>query len=215
MADLPVMLKVAGRRCVIVGGGATAARRAAALIAAEAQITIVAPSIDAAILDLDAAVLNRPFEPDDLDDAFLVVIATDDKTVNEQIASLAKSAGVLVNRCDRGDLGDFSVPAHRRDGPITLAVHTDGAAPTAAAQIRDELAQKLDPDWTRLLEIAAPYRRQLQATITDGVERRKKLTRITGPQALKLLKMEGPQAVEALCRQWCGSTDADKPTPAT
>src|SRR5205085_12486991 len=43
MADLPVMLRVAGRRCVIDGRGAVSTRRARALLDAGAMVTVIAP----------------------------------------------------------------------------------------------------------------------------------------------------------------------------
>ena len=46
MPDLPVMLRIEGKRCVIVGGGPVARRRAAALLEAGGRVTVVSPQID-------------------------------------------------------------------------------------------------------------------------------------------------------------------------
>ncbi len=74
----PLLLDVAGRRCVVVGGGPVAARRARALAAAGAEVDLVAPDVceDAfdLVVDGGARWLKREYEPGDLDGAWLAHI---------------------------------------------------------------------------------------------------------------------------------------------
>ena len=196
MADLPVMLKVAGRRCVVVGGGPTAVRRAASLRAAGARVTLIAPRVETGADLAETLLLQRAYQPGDLHEAFLVVIATDQREVNEQAAREAQQVGALVNRADDPDSGDLTIPAHAQHGAVTLAVHTGGISAAAAAAIRRELSDALDPDWPRLLEIAAPFRARIQEHYPDSQERQRMLIRLTDEQAWTVLKQQGPDALE-------------------
>jgi uroporphyrin-III C-methyltransferase/precorrin-2 dehydrogenase/sirohydrochlorin ferrochelatase len=72
----PAFLKLAGRKVLLVGGGRVARAKLEALRAAGADVTVVAPQVDASIKETEGVmVLERPFEPRDLDGAWLVVSA--------------------------------------------------------------------------------------------------------------------------------------------
>lgn len=196
MNDLPVMLKVVGRLCVVVGGGAVAARRIAVLEECGARVRVIAP--DAAKLKADGIeIVPRNFQSGDLRGAVLVVVATDDPSVNEAVAADAASDGVLVNRADDSAAGDITIPAHSHHGPITLAVGTGGISAAAAAAIRRGLDAALDPAWPRLLELIAPYRASIQERFGDAGERQSRLVRLADGEMLNLLKSGGEAAVRA------------------
>jgi siroheme synthase-like protein len=201
MSDLPVMLKVRGRRCLIVGGGGVARRRAGALLEAGAFVTVVAPQIDPELAQLPIHVEVRTYRGDDLDEVMLVIVATDNETVNQQVSADARARGVLVNRADDPDEGDITIPAHTRHGPITLAVHTGGISASASAEIRRRLTEALDPDWATLLQLVAPYRARIQQSTPDRERRRTLLASLTNDTAMALLKQTGPQAVVNYCER--------------
>ena len=204
MAYLPVMLRVAGRRCVVVGAGAAARRRAQALLDAGAAVTVIAPRIDPVCADTwrarGAEIQERPYARGDLRGAFLAVLATDDPTVNAAAAAEAAELGVLTNRADQPEDGDCIVPAHGRRGPVTLAVFADGIAPSAAAVIRRELLAALNPAWPQLLEIVAPFRAAIRARVTDPAERRRRLLALTGAQARERFQAGGQEALTRHCQ---------------
>jgi len=195
MPSFPVMLSVRDRRCVIIGGGSVALRRAASLIEAGATVALIAPKIDPGLADLPIEVSQRAYQPGDLEGAWLVITASDDSKVNRQVADNARRAGVLVNRVDEPESGDFTVPAHAHHGPVTLAVHTDGASASAAATIRHQLSDALDPDWPRLLAHAAEYRSLIQQRFDDPGQRRERLMKLADPAAIAILKEQGDHAL--------------------
>jgi siroheme synthase-like protein len=210
MAGLPAVLNVHDRRCVVVGGGPVALRRARALREAGGQVFVIAPVAEPEFDKLPLEVAHRPYAKGDLDGALLVVVATDDPAVNETVAADARAAGVLVNRTDDPPAGDFSVPAHEHHGPVTIAVDTDGISATAAAAIRRELSNALDPDWPRLLDAVRPYRQWIQDRFAERSERLARLAQLTGPQAMRTLKQAGPQALMAFCDRLA---DPNQPPP--
>lgn len=197
MTGLPALLNLAGRRCLIVGGGAVARRRAGALLDAGAAVSVVAPAIDDAVRRLAVEAIERPFEAGDLDGVFLVVIATDDAAVNESAAAEAASRGVLTNRADDPEAGDVTIPAHRRRGPVTVAVDTGGASAAAARRLVESAAAGIDPVWPELLERALPWRREIQRRFADRDDVRAALLRaLTDPRSMTILECRGGDAVE-------------------
>src|SRR5690606_17925770 len=98
---LPVMLRLDGWRCVVVGGGSVALRRAVTLQGCGGRVTLMAPRFDPAVEALGGVTrIRRAYRGGDLRGARLVVIATDDPGANEQVAQDAAALGVLVNRAD-------------------------------------------------------------------------------------------------------------------
>jgi len=189
------MLDIQHKRCVIVGGGPVALRRARALLEAGGSVTVIAPGIEPELSALPINRLERPYRHGDLDGAWLVIIASNDPQVNEAAARDAKQANVLVNRADDPEAGDFTVPAHAHHGPVTLAVHTGGVSAAAAATIRRELSDALDPDWPRLIGLASPFRSILQQRFPDVDRRQARLKQLADPHAMALLKERGEQAL--------------------
>lgn len=144
----PVALDLNGVPVLVVGAGPIAARKAAGLAAAGAVVHIVAPtvcpSIEAAVLDGHIARIRmRPFESADLDGVRLVVTATGVPEVDAAVAADATAAGIWVNAADRPDDCTFILPAIARNGPLTIAVSTDGSSPALAGRIRDRAADLL------------------------------------------------------------------------
>lgn len=185
------MLQVAGRRCVVVGGGAVAARRAASLVAGGAQVVVVAPEMHDKLDDLLIERRERGYQTDDLDGAFLVVIATDRAEVNHRVAEDAEASGVLINRADDAGSGDFTVMAHDRRGPLTVAVDTAHTSAAAAKRIRGDLLAVLDDDWITLLAEARPWRGKIQCSIDDATTRAARLRRLADDTAMQTLKEQG------------------------
>ncbi|HAI10863.1 MAG TPA: hypothetical protein DCM28_04115 [Phycisphaerales bacterium] len=191
--DLPVILKLTDRPCLIVGGGKVALRRAMGLVSVGAKVTIVAPQCDPDFASecSQAICIERSFKDSDLDGMFLVVIATDDKAINDHVNKLADKGNVLVNRVDDPAAGDLSIPAHAHCGPITIAVHTNRISASAAATIRDTLLEHVDPAWPALLSAMQPFREQLQEKVSDTLIRQKALKRMADEQAMAIIKEQG------------------------
>ena|SRR5437868_9292906 len=152
MADLlPLFLNLSGRTVLLVGGGPVATSKLRPLLAAGAQVRIVAPDVTAEIAAIAAtalhslAIVQRPFETGDLDGAWLVVAAAT-PDVNRQVAEAAEPLRIFVNAVyDPANASAFLGGVVRRDG-VTLAISTSGAAPALAALLREGLDALLPRD---------------------------------------------------------------------
>ena len=128
----PVMLNLEGRTCVIVGGGVVAARKVNHLLEADAQVTVISPVLHPHLSELSAAgkitvhqVLYTTGMLADLR-PFLVFTATDNLSINQQVADEARSLGALVNSVsDQGERDFINMAAVQR-GDITIALSLGG-----------------------------------------------------------------------------------------
>lgn len=159
----PVVLRLAGQPCLVVGGGAVAARKAAGLVECGAVVTVVAPEIDPAIEALGVAVERQVYEPGLAARFRLVVTATGVAEVDRAVADDAERAGVWVNSADDPQHCTFIVPSVHRDGTVSIAVSTGGASPALASWLRRRLGQEAGPGLGRLAELLEEARRRVRA----------------------------------------------------
>jgi siroheme synthase-like protein len=136
-----------GRRVVVVGGGPVAASKLAALQAAGAHVVVVAPEVCDAIRLAGVDVLDRPFEPSDLDDAWFVVAAAP-PDVNRAVAAEAEHRQIFVNAVDDPSNATVYLGGVVRRPGVTLAISTEGAAPALAGLLREALDHMLPDDLT-------------------------------------------------------------------
>jgi precorrin-2 dehydrogenase/sirohydrochlorin ferrochelatase len=173
----PVNLVVAGRRCVVVGGGRVATRKAAGLVAAGADVEVVAPVVDDEIRVLGVRVVERSYRPGDLDGAWLAIAATDDPGVNERVHRDGEAAGVWVNAADEPKACSFTLPAVVRQGPVMVTVSTSGHSPALAAWLKGHVQEQLGPEFAVLAALLSEVRDDLIAAgrSTEDVDWRQAL----------------------------------------
>ena len=128
----PLFLDLSGRRVLVVGGGTVAARKIQPLLEAGAHVRVGALALGAEVKQLLAEgrieFLPGEFAEAWLDDAWLVLAATDDDDVNRQVAAAATQRHLWVNVVDDARLSAFHVPARIERGPLQIAISSAGAA---------------------------------------------------------------------------------------
>jgi uroporphyrin-III C-methyltransferase len=185
MTMYPVMLRVAGRRCLVVGGGRVALRKVEGLLGAGADVTVIAPEVDARIDALDVAVERRPYRRGDVAGYRLVITATDDAAVNAAVFDDAETVGVWVNSADDIEHCSFTLPAIHRDGAITVAVSTEGQSPAFAAWLRDRVRDALPVGLADVAAQIADERRAVheRGATTEGLDWRTRIDELVGEPA--------------------------------
>ena len=192
----PVCLNTQARRCIVVGGGSVAARKVVALVEAGAQVVVISPDVCEELSKReDVTVLRRPWQEADLDDAFLAIAATDNRSLNERIARAARKRRVLCNVVDDGSLSDFIMPATMRRGSLLISVTTSGALPALAHTIRARLETTFGQEYAEYLEILRQMRQDIIASVPDENARREIFCRFADPEFLALLRDKGEESV--------------------
>lgn len=176
----PLMLKLAGRKCVVVGGGKVARAKTKGLLDCGAQVTVVSPKAERQIraaADTGELVWRRKlFSSRDLTGAFLVIAATDSPTINATVFRFCQARNILCNSVDDPAHCDFYYPAVVRRGPLLISVSTTGNSPALAARLRRQLARQFGPEWATLVEQVSKRRQEILKT-KPGTRRKRLLDR--------------------------------------
>jgi len=181
----PVFIDVNKRRCVIIGGGNIGQEKVEKLLECDADVFVISPEVNPNVEDLASSQQiswdKREYQQGDLEGAFIAIAATDDNTVNRQIAKEAEDRNVLLNVVDVTHLCTFIAPSVARRGEVTIATSTGGASPALARTFREKLTTSRILEYADLAPILAQARAELvqrgvkvvpdhwQIQITDGL----------------------------------------------
>jgi uroporphyrin-III C-methyltransferase/precorrin-2 dehydrogenase/sirohydrochlorin ferrochelatase len=176
MTLYPLFAKLDGRHVLVVGGGAVAERKVKSLLACGASPLVGAPEATAALhaLQRQGKIELRlaAFDASWLEDAWLVVAATDDRELNRRIAELADEHRLFINVVDDPELSSFHVPSIVDRSPITIAISSAGTAPVLARRVRERIESLFDLSLSSLTTLAARYRPAIRQARSDLRQRR-------------------------------------------
>lgn len=166
MEYFPITVRLKDQRCIIVGGGEIAHRKLKSLLKAEANVTLVALDFTPQVLELvhkhKLPLHQGAFNEDMLDDAYLVIAATDNHELNQSVSIAAQQRKVWVNVVDDLDLSTFIMPAIIDRSPLLVAVSTGGVSPVLARKIREKIEWLLPRNLGKLLSKLKSYRPQVK-----------------------------------------------------
>jgi uroporphyrin-III C-methyltransferase/precorrin-2 dehydrogenase/sirohydrochlorin ferrochelatase len=172
----PVFLRLGGRPVLVVGGGEVASGKIAALLAAGAQVTVVAPRVAPQIRGAGVRVDERAFDARDLDGHWFAVAAATPE-VNREVARAAEARRIFVNAVDDTDSASAYLGGLLRKAGVTLAISTDGRAPALAGLLREALEAVLPDDLEAWLRTAHELRAAWKSARVPLPDRRPLLLR--------------------------------------
>ena len=200
----PIHLNIDYKTVVIVGGGHVATQKVASLLPTKANVVIVSPTLHETLKPLAEAGQitwrEKEFEPRDLDDASLIIAATNDASVNDTVQEAAQH-WQLLNRADTQGSSDFIAPATVRRGPLVLTVSTSGASPALARKIKKELAQQFDDVYEEYVCFLQQARLMISATFEKGEKRSNALKALLEPSLLEWTRSGEIEKREAFLQQ--------------
>lgn len=146
----PLFMDISEKKIVVIGGGNIASRRVKTLSGFCDHITVVAPSVHPELEDLaregKITVIRREYRREDIYDAWMVLAATDQHKLNEEIYSVAKCLGALVNVASNKDKCDFHFPGIVRKDSYVVGINAAGTDHHGAAILREKISNILDED---------------------------------------------------------------------
>ncbi len=199
-ALFPAFLQLANRLVVVIGGGEVALRKVQALIPTGAQIQVIAPEFNSELIELalrnaSITLCTEHFTIEHLTDAWLVIAATDDVVVNQQVAQAANARKLWVNVVDDLARSTFQVPARVERGPLQIAISSGGHAPMLARQIREQLEATLDPSLAELALLLKKHRGAIKNSL--GLQaRRDFFEEILQGETAQLLRCYQPEQAQ-------------------
>lgn len=146
MDFLPINIRIADARILIVGGGRVATHKAAILCRFTSRVTVVARRVSDAIKSLPLHWVERDFDETDLHNTTLLFVCTDDHRLNSRIRALAKARAVLTSVCDDPAASDFTSPAVYRNGNLTISVASDAKDVKRSIRVRDRINSTIAHD---------------------------------------------------------------------
>lgn len=177
IALFPLFADLRGRPVLVVGGGMVAERKAIALRDAGAELRIGAPVLTPALVDWVAqglvTHLKGEFQPEWLDDVWLVTAATDHAEVNAAVADAAARRRIFANVVDDAALSSVQIPARVQRGPLQVAISSGGAAPMLARHLRERLESELDESLGALALLLQRLRPRITRRLPNLAARRR------------------------------------------
>lgn len=181
------MLRLEGKKIVVVGGGKVAERKVAGLLDTGSFITVISPNATDKLKNLASCGRiewhEKSFSKEDVDGAFLIFAATNDNELNQYI-KIAANDQQLVTIADDPEGSDFHVPSHIQRGRLSIAVSTGGASPTLAKKIREQLEEQFDEGFEEYLEFLFSARQRVLKEVKDASRKRKILSVISSEEFL-------------------------------
>ncbi len=163
MAYFPLFMDITNKKCIVVGGGKIALRKVEILVQFQPSITIIAPEFCDEMKRIQTeftslTFINRSVVDEDLEEAELVVAATDNETVNTHISKICMEKNILINVVDVPEQCTFIFPAIVKRDDLVVAVSTGGNSPSMAARIRKEIEEVIPEYYGELIELFGEYR---------------------------------------------------------
>ncbi|MDA8484435.1 siroheme synthase CysG [Pseudomonas resinovorans] len=209
MDFLPLFHNLQGRQVLVVGGGEVALRKARLLADAGARLRVVAPEIDAQLLEMveqgGGESLLRGYQEADLDACVLVIAASDDQQLNAEISAQSQARGIPVNVVDAPKLCSVIFPAIVDRSPLIVAVSSAGDAPVLARLIRAKIETWIPAAYGQLAGLAKKFRDQVKTLFPDVQQRRVFWEEVfQGPVAERILAGQGAEAERLLAERVAG-----------
>ncbi|HFD2070232.1 siroheme synthase CysG [Serratia marcescens] len=177
MDYLPIFADLKQRPVLVVGGGDVAARKVSLLQRAGAEIRIVAQSLSPELEQQRqqgrVLWLGKTFDPQQLDDVFLAIAATDDNALNAAVFAEADKRRVLANVVDDQPRCSFIFPSIIDRSPLVVAVSSSGQAPVLARLLREKLEALLPASLGQMAQVAGRWRGQVKQRLASIGERRR------------------------------------------
>ena len=169
---MPLALKLTNRPVLVIGAGRVGSAKARLLIESGARVTMIAKRKVSPLPEGLAHFELRPYRSGDLEGHTLVVSATGDATINDQLVHDARELGVWINVVDDPVRSDFFFTAVHRSGDVIVSVSTQGASPALAQEIRSRIREVLPQNLGDIAQRLREQRQRLHASgaSTEGVD---------------------------------------------
>lgn len=145
----PLFVDISGMKIVMVGGGTIAARRVRTLTKFSGHITVIAPEISEELKhfleDGKIQCLCRKYRTGDIEDADMVLAATNQRDLNREVAAECRKVEaktgrkILLNIADDRTLCDFYFPSVIKKDETIIGINSGGSSPGTVKILREKL----------------------------------------------------------------------------
>jgi len=198
MAKYPIFLDLTGRRVLLVGGGTVAVRKAHVLLEAGARLVVVAEQagevLTALCVKSHVELIRSKYSKQYIAEAVLVIAATNNRKVNEEIYRDCQALEIFCNVVDDPELCDFFVPAVVKRGELQIAIGTDGYCPAYAGHLRKQLESVFTAEHGHFLVELERARKRIIEQVANPGERKSLLGKLVDNESFEYFKTNGSNA---------------------
>jgi len=187
----PVFLKLNQLHTVIIGAGPVGMEKLTAVLnqSTQAEISIVAEHICEEIMVIaerlpQITLLNKSYQAEDLLLADIVIAATNNNTLNEEIQRDAHALKLLVNVADKPDLCDFYLGSIVKKGDLKIAISTNGKSPTIAKRLKELFNESLPNELDITLQQMSKFRNTLEGDFNAKVKKLNEVSAVLSEKAI-------------------------------
>lgn len=188
----PINLRIENQNCLVVGGGTVAERKVLTLLSYGAKVRVISKRVTDTIETLagegQLELFRRPYQVTDADNFFLVICATDDEIINQQVADECHQRNILVNVVDDPVKCNFFVPSILQRGALCISISTGGKSPLLAKKIRESMEGQFGAEYEEYLELLGDFRTKVITQIPDINMRKEMFTKLIESDVLDLLR---------------------------
>ena len=177
---LPLMIDLGGRKVVIIGGGSVGERKAS-LFSKYADTVVISAGFtpkleklkndgEVELIPADLGSLPDENIEDLISDAFIVIPATNDTSLNSRIVKIAHKIGILINNVE--SVGDVVVPSVITRGDLTISISTLGSSPAFSKYTRKKIEKVITPQYADMIRLQDELRTYLKQNVPDQEERK-------------------------------------------
>ena len=189
----PVFLKLNQLHTVIIGAGPVGLEKLNAVLgqSEQAEITVIAEEIIDEVYELakrlpQVKLLKKSYAATDLHPADIVIAATNNNGLNEEIIRDAHALKLLVNVADKPDLCDFYLGSIVKKGDLKIAISTNGKSPTIAKRLKELFNDSLPAELDITLQQMSSFRHTLQGDFSSKVKKLNEVSAVlVEPAAVK------------------------------
>ena len=149
----PLFVNLKNKKVLVIGGGKVAFKKISKIMEYEADITVIAENIaEEKLLELEnlriennRKIGNNKDEIEKLvEEYFLVIAATDNEELNENIAEICDSKGILVNNISSKTKMNSMFGGIVKNDEFQIAISTSGKNCKRSRAMKSEIQKVLD-----------------------------------------------------------------------
>ena len=202
MKYYPIHLDIKNRNCLVVGGGAVGTRKVNTLLECGARVSVVSPEPTRQLTKLASqgaiTLARRAYRSADLDGAFLVIGATDDEGLNQQISNDAALTNTLCNIADRPEVCNFILPSIIQRGDLVITISTSGKSPALAKQLRQKLETQFGKEYAEFLLLMGAIRKKLLSQVHAPEAHKELFNQLIDSDLIRLIQAGKTEEVNSL-----------------
>lgn len=173
MKYFPAMIDLTDKECLIVGGGPVAYRKAKELLKYKCALNVVALKFCQEFDGLKGiARYERAYDEKDLTGKVLVIAATDDLKLNDEISSQCHIRGILVNLAAGEEKSSLIFPAVMEKENLCISISSGGASPAGVTWLKDRISNCIPDNYEKNLAVLGQFRKKIHQTVKNPEDRR-------------------------------------------